>query len=176
MKPEDVDIENRILHVRRSLQWVKLPKAEQGQWIERPPKRNSKRDLPMTESIVRAVVRHLARRQDEATTIKGWIDSGYLFASVTGAPLHKRNVSEAFYRLCDSAKVPRIRVHDARHTCGTLLHVQGADPFIIQKVLGHSQLTTTRRYTHVPIEVTKAAVTGLESLFENARKKPESET
>ena len=80
-------------------------------------------------------------------------------------------MSEAFYTLCGRAKVPMIRFHDTRHSCGTLLHVQGADPFIIQKVLGHSQLSTTRRYTHVPVEVTKAAVTGLESLFEEEEKR-----
>ena len=77
----------------------------------------------------------------------------------------------AFHKLCDAAKVPRMRVHDTRHSCGTLLHVQGADPFMIQTVLGHSQLTTTRRYTHVPIEVTTTALTGLESGFEAERKK-----
>ena len=53
-----------------------------------------------------------------------------------------------------------MRVHDTRHSCGTLLHVQHADPFMIQEVLGHSQLSTTRRYTHVPIEVTTAPANG----------------
>jgi len=78
---------------------------------------------------------------------------------------------ESFHKLCDVAKVPRIRVHDTRHSCGTLLHVQGADPFVIQEVLGHSQLTTTRRYTHVPIGVTKTAVVSLEAAFEMERKR-----
>jgi integrase len=64
-----------------------------------------------------------------------------------------------------------MRVHDTRRSCGTLLHVQGANPFMIQTVLGHSQLTTTRKYTHVPIQVTKTALTGLESGFEAERKK-----
>ena len=171
LKVEDIDMDSRILHVRRSLQWSKLPDQKEGRWIERPPKRNSARELPITATIHRAIIRHLARRQGEAAATKAWRDSGYLFVSVTGAPLHPRNVLEAFHKLCDAAQVPRIRVHDTRHSCGTLLHLQGADVFIIQKVLGHSQLTTTKRYTHVPNEVTKAAVDGLESGFENTRKK-----
>jgi integrase len=176
LKPEDIDLEHRIVHVRRSLAWVKLPGEERGRWIEREPKRGSVRDLPLTETLYRALVRHLARRQDEAFAAgERWNDSGYLFVSVTGAPLHERNVSEAFHLLCDRAKVPRIRFHDTRHSCGTLLHVQGADPFIIQKVLGHSQLSTTRRYTHVPIQVTKTALDGLESLFKTVAKTADPE-
>ena len=100
------------------------------------------------------------------------IDSGYLFVSTTGAPLHERNVSEAFHLLCDQAKVPRIRFHDTRHCCGTLLHVQGADVFVIKEVLGHSPLSTTKRYKHVPIQVTRAALDGLERMFLGAKQSP----
>lgn len=173
LKLDDLDFDRRVVHVRRSLQWVKLPDEKQGHWIERPPKRNSFRDLPMTETVYRALVHHIARRQEDAAKTKGWIDSGYLFTSVTGAPLHERNVSESFHALCDRAKVPRIRFHDTRHSCGTLLNAQGVSPFTIQKVLGHSQLSTTKRYTHVPIEVTRAALDGVESLVEATRKKPD---
>ncbi len=76
---------------------------------------------------------------------------------------------------------PGAHVRDANsataRTCADLrlLLLQVCDPFIIQTVLGHSQLSTTRRYTHVPVEVTKAAVTGLESLFEVRREKRKAE-
>ncbi len=175
LKADDIDIENNVLHVRRSLQWCKTPGEKKGGWIERPPKAKSKRDLPITATIRQAVVEHMARRQQEATTTKGWTDSGYLFTSVTGAPLHARNVLEAFHTLCDKAGVPRIRVHDTRHSCATLLHAQGADGFTIQQVLGHSQLSTTKRYTHVPVEVTRPAITAVESALESERKRQAEE-
>lgn len=42
--------------------------------------------MPMTETIYRAVVRHWARRQEEARALgEKWQDSGYLFVSVLGA-------------------------------------------------------------------------------------------
>ena len=55
------------------------------------------------------------------------------------------------------------------------LNAQGASPFTIERVLGHSQLSTTKRYTHVPIEVTKAALEGVESLVESKRNKADEQ-
>jgi integrase len=172
LKREDVDLDNRLVHVRRSLSWLKLPDQKKGQWIEREPKQHSTGDLPMTLTIFNSLVRHLGRRAQEAATTKGWKDSGYLFTSVTGAPLHARNLLGAFHSLCDAAKVPRIRFHDTRHTAGTMLHLQGADPFVIQKVLRHSQLVTTRRYVHIPVPITKAALDRVDVLYTPLPEKP----
>jgi integrase len=131
LRPEDVDLAERQIHVRRALAWMRIPGAEKGGWVEREPKQNSARTLPMTETIYRALVRHLANRAREATVAKDvWQDSGYLFVSPIGQPLHSKNLNAAFHALCDRAGVPRLRFHDTRHTCGTLLHAQGADAFI----------------------------------------------
>lgn len=43
-----------------------------------------------------------------------------------------------------------------------------------QTILGHSQLSTTRRDTHVPIEITKAAIGRLEIAFSKKDEKPEA--
>jgi integrase len=177
LKSEDLELDRRVLHVRRTIQHVKLPGDKKGHWEEGPPKTDpSKRALPVTETIYRAVIRHLARRQEEAAKTKNWKDSGYLFVSVTGQPLHPSNLLRAFHAVCDAAKVPRIRLHDTRHTAGTMLHAQGASPFVIQAVLGHSQLSTTKRYTAIPMEVSKAALEKVEAVYNpTPPTKPEQE-
>jgi len=96
LRPEDIDLDARVVHVRRSLQWLRLPDAKEGHWIDRPPKRGSFRDLPMTEAVYRSLASHMARRQGEAATTKNWIGSGYLFVSTTGAPLPEKNLSNQF--------------------------------------------------------------------------------
>jgi len=48
------------------------------------------------------------------------------------------------------AGIPRIRFHDLRHTCATLLLASGEQPRVIMEVLGHSVIGTTMNlYAHV---------------------------
>jgi hypothetical protein len=47
------------------------------------------------------------------------------------------------------AGVRDVRVHDGRHTAGTLLVDQGVHIRVIQEILGHSDVRVTERYTHV---------------------------
>jgi integrase len=46
--------------------------------------------------------------------------------------------------------VRRIRFHQLRHTCASLLLAQGVPPRVVMDVLGHSQLSITMNlYSHV---------------------------
>lgn len=167
-----IDLATREIHIRRQLQRVKLPGEEQGRWIEREPKKGSLRDLPIPEPGYRFLVRHLAKRAEEALAAgEKWTDSGFLFVNAIGGPLHEKNVAEEFHATCDRAKVPRIRFHDTRHSCGTFLHAQGADS--IMRILGHSQLSTTKRYTHVSARVVKPALDRVDSLFQWTQEVPQ---
>jgi site-specific recombinase XerD len=42
------------------------------------------------------------------------------------------------------------RLHDGRHTCGTLLGEQHVDMHVVQRILGQAQVCTTRIYTIRP--------------------------
>ncbi|GAA3787613.1 hypothetical protein GCM10022226_02450 [Sphaerisporangium flaviroseum] len=55
------------------------------------------------------------------------------------------------------ADVRDARLHDARHTAGTLLVEQGVNVRVVQEILGHARVTTTERYTHVASDLMRDA-------------------
>jgi integrase len=118
------------------------------------------------ELLLEPLRRHMTRRQEgECLAASAWKESGRLFASSTGTPLDADKLTKIFHQLCATAKVPKIRFHDLRHSCGTFLHLKGVSPFTIQEILGHAQISTTRRYTHTDKTLQKAAIGKLGELF-----------
>jgi integrase len=61
-----------------------------------------------------------------------------------------RNLPGTFEHLVQQSGVRRIRFHDLRHTCASLLLAQGVSPGVVMEVLVHSQLSITMDlYSHV---------------------------
>lgn len=69
-----------------------------------------------------------------------------------------RGLNRMLTILCRDAKVRRVRVHDLRHTCASLLLAQGVDARTIMETLGHSTITMTLdTYAHVMGTTLRAA-------------------
>ena len=159
---EDVDAEAGILVVRWQLQHV------DGQFVRLPPKsKQSRRTLPLPALAREALVR---QREQQAT----WRQAGawrgnpwaLVFTTHAGTPLHARNVHHTFTRLVEQAGLPRIRLHDLRHSCATLLLEAGVDLKTISALLGHSQLSVTADYyAHVRQALTADALARLDALL-----------
>ena len=62
----------------------------------------------------------------------------YVFCHKDGTPIHPQVLSDAFKRLVGQSGLPRIRLHDLRHTHATLLLKAGVHIKVVSERLGHS--------------------------------------
>ena len=77
-------------------------------------------------------------------------ENGYVFTSELGDPLSPDWVSDRFEQLTKAAALPKIRLHDTRHTAASLMLGAGVQPKVVQKMLGHSHVSITFAiYGHV---------------------------
>ncbi len=158
----DVDLDGGVLQVRNSLQRVN------GRLRLGPVKTDhSARTVAVPRPCLRALRRHRDRQAAErAVAGSAWTDHGLVFVSTVGTPLEPRNVTRQFDGLCRGAGLRRIRFHDLRHTCATLLYDQGVSIDNIQDILGHSSPVITKTiYIEVTGKVQRGAVDRLDHLF-----------
>jgi integrase len=117
-----------------------------------PPKTlRSRRSVTVPALAVEALRRHRATQRD-ARLLAGarWHETGLVFTTKWGTPIEPRNATRSFKRLLARAGIREIRFHDLRHSCATLLLVQGVSPRVVMEILGHSQISLTMNtYSHV---------------------------
>lgn len=73
-------------------------------------------------------------------------DSGRLFVTSTGRPMHARNVQRALDRALVKAGIGHYSLHDFRHSVGTHLADAGVSLSKIQAALRHKSAATTAKY------------------------------
>jgi integrase len=86
-------------------------------------------------------------------------ETGLVITTRYGTPIEPRNFSRSFDRRIAKARVPRITVHGARKTCGSLLASLDVHPCVAMRILRHSKIPITMEiYTEVPSAATRAAL------------------
>lgn len=95
-----------------------------------------------------------------------WQEFGLVFTTTVGTPIEPNDFSKAFGRLCRTAGLRPIRLHDLSHTCASTLLAQGGPPRVVMEVLGHSSLDVTMNiYGHVMRDAQREARSGMATLL-----------
>jgi integrase len=116
-----------------------------------PKSRAGRRSVPLDEHLVDLLTTHRrAQRAERLRAGLGKDESGYVFTNELGEPLSPKWISDRFEDLVKAAGLPRIRLHDTRHTAASLMVAAGVPAKVVQEMLGHSHVSITLAlYAHV---------------------------
>jgi integrase len=78
--------------------------------------------------------------------------SGFVFPHPLDPKRYFQNFDIHWQGALSDANISDFRFHDLRHTCASLLAMNGASLLEIAQVLGHKSITMTQRYSHLCVE------------------------
>jgi len=142
---EDVDLANTRLSVRRAL----IPCGREV-IVSEPKTARGRRAIALDAETVEVLKAQAARQLAEQTEWgKAWIDTGLVFTKENGEALHPEDVTRYFRIAVKKALLPKIRLHDLRHTHATLALRAGIHPKVVSERLGHATVSITLdTYSH----------------------------
>lgn len=141
---EDIDIPQRLLHVRRTMQRISNLSAEGSRTrvIVTPPKSSdSIRTIPLSEELVRVLLSLPVSHK------------GYFLTGTEDSYVEPRSMQYYFARVVARSGIDRANYHALRHTFATRCVEMGFDAKCLSELLGHSTVTMTMdRYVHPTVE------------------------
>lgn len=164
---DSVDLDGSSVTVRRQMVAFKgRPKLE-----ETTKSKSGRRSVALTDDAVRELKAHRKRQAQEKLLLgEAYQDSGLVFCKEDGTPLDPNEFTRRFQRLLEKAGLPKVRLHDMRHTHASLLLARGVHPKVVQERLGHSSITMTLDlYSHLAPGLQEAAAASLNGLLKKEK-------
>lgn len=104
--------------------------------------------LPEVEELLKNVKK--SQQRNQKLFGKEYKKSDYIFTWENGRPYNPNYITSAFQKHLKKNNFPKMRFHDLRHSCASILYDKGWSLKDIQEWLGHADLETTGDiYTHI---------------------------
>jgi len=148
---ENLHLDDGYLSIRNN-----LVITSKGLFLEPTPKTSaSSRDIPLTKETVESLRKHVGDKK-----------TGLVFLTKYDNYVHPRSFQRSFDMLLKQADLPKIRLHDMRHSTASLLLTNGTDLRSVSDILGHANTrVTTDIYLHSTMANKRQAVNILDGLL-----------
>lgn len=120
--------------------------VERRSWLIPTSKTGKPRHVPLSTAAV-AIIEKLPRFKDCPWLVPN-TDTRLPFVSI----------KHGWQKAIEVAKLPGLRLHDLRHSAASFMVNSGVDLFAVGKVLGHANVASTARYSHLANETLLKAV------------------
>ena len=149
----DIDLDGRLLHVRRSAWYGK---------VQTTKSKASETVLPIPQPLIDVLKEYRTQWKPNP--------QGFLFVTRNGCPPSSNKVVEYhLWTILDALGIPRCGLHAFRHSHTSLLLHSGATPKVVQTQLRHSDARTTLEiYGHVVGDAQREAVEKVASYLDRS--------
>jgi integrase len=161
----DVDGDRLTISVRQT-----LARGERGAPTLGTPKTpKSRRTIAITLADAEVLRSHRAHQAAIRLACPTWHQLDLVFCRDDGKPTHPNSLARAFAQLIEAAGVPRIRMHDMRHSAISLMLANGIPVKVVSERVGHASATMTMdRYAHVLPGMQESAAAKLAQVLDDA--------
>lgn len=147
----DIDVENGIIKVRRTVQRIYVIDGETRHTeilIDTPKTKNSIRDIPMTTELYKII-----------KPLKKVVNNDFYVITNEAKPTEPRTYRNYYERLIKRLGIPKLKFHGLRHSFATRCIESKCDYKTVSVILGHSNISTTLNlYVHPNMEQKKKCI------------------
>ena len=164
----DVDLEHQTITIENTRTQAGKKEIEKGTKTA-----SSTRTLYLPDTLcdmLKAAKEH--QQACRAEYKNAYDDNDYVVVMEDGRPYRPNYLSELFGKFLADNDLPKIVLHELRHTFASLSNQAGIPAYNIGKALGHSTPATTQKiYTHLLDQTHTQAVEGVAAIADEARRK-----
>ena len=164
----DVDLEHKTITIENTRTQAGKKEIEKGTKTA-----SSTRTLYLPDTLcdmLKAAKEH--QQACRAEYKNAYDDNDYVVVMEDGRPFRPNYLSELFGKFLADNDLPKIVLHELRHTFASLSNQAGIPAYNIGKALGHSTPATTQKiYTHLLDQTHTQAVEGVAAIADEARRK-----
>ena len=141
---EDMDFKNKLVRISKQVQheigvkdYIITTKTGKG------------RNIQLGDNTINDILEYRELTQSS---------SGLIFKKISGEFVNPCCIRNHFFRILNDCNLPRIRIHDLRHTAVSIMLNNNVPVTIVSEILGHSSINTTLTvYAHaIPNQQYKA--------------------
>lgn len=154
LRLEDIQLGERIIHVRQTVQRIRTGEAAQKTrlLVQTPKSEHSERTIPIPEVLCWRLAESVAQNQGRR----------YLFSLDGKKPLEPRTMQYRFQKFLKKLEIEAVNFHALRHTFATRCVEKNVDMKTISEILGHGSVKITLdRYMHSSMDFKRKQINRL---------------